>query len=269
MKSLFKKLLPPIFFDFWHYTKVWAIKPKWHTIKSGPLKDLNIFVNDGNKYYARMRTGTYDSFIYKSIGEMNLAGKTVLDVGCHIGYHSFGFSQLVKKKGIVYAVDPNPYNLERLEMIVHKNSSLNNIKICNLGISDRIGESVFNFSRNVDDMTSSGGFIEGTLTPLADKVYLNAGFVKEKIDVTTLDQFVHENEIDHLSIIKIDVEGHEANVLRGGIDTLKNKSPIVLIEIHTIKAMYDSDNIMKRLGYHSDVINQDEDGRLFLKYYKD
>ncbi|MEX1013964.1 MAG: FkbM family methyltransferase, partial [Candidatus Paceibacterota bacterium] len=85
---------------------------------------------------------------------------------------------------------------------------------------------------------------------------------------TTLDHFVYNNQIDNLSIIKIDVEGHEANVLKGGIKTFKNTSPIVLIEIHTIKAMYDSDNFMKNLGYHSDVIHQEKDGRLFLKYYK-
>lgn len=271
MKNFFRKLLPPFIFDIWSFAKrnvFKSSKPQWYTVKSGLIKGLEIYVNGGNEYFAQMRNGTYDSYIYQSIHGLDLSGKTVLDIGCHIGYHSLGFSQLVGEKGKVYAIDPNPLNLKRLKKIVDKNSFMNHIEVFNLGLSDTIGEFDFNFSVNVDDMTSSGGFIDGTFTPLTEKAYLDAGFIKKKVKVTTLDHFVYNNQIDNLSIIKIDVEGHEANVLKGGIETFKRKSPIVLIEIHTIKAMYDSDNFMKDMGYHSDVIQQEKDGRLFLKYYK-
>lgn len=271
MRKLFKKLLPPFFFDIWHFVKRIVFrysKPRWFIVKSGPLKNFELFANDRNEYFAQMRNGTYDGYIYKSINDIDLNGKTVLDIGCHIGYHSFCFSQLVGEKGKVFAIDPNPFNLDRLKIIGKKNSLMNNIEICDVGISETIGEIDFNFSSNVDDMTSSGGYIDGTITPLADSIYLDAGFVKKKVKVTTLDQFVYKYEIEDLSIIKIDVEGHEANVLKGGVETFKKKSPVVLIEIHTVKAMYDSDQIMKDSGYDSDLIHHEEDGRVFLKYYK-
>ena len=270
MKKLIKNILPPIFLGCWIFLQKKVFKnskPDWNIVSAGPLKGLDIFVNRRIEYFAQMIKGTYDYYIYESIQNINLVGKTVLDIGSHIGHHSLGFSQLVGKKGKIYAFDPNPYNLERLEIIVKKNS-INNIKICNLGISDTTGKSDFNFSSNVDDMTSSGGFVGGTQTPLSDSIYINAGFKKKKISLTTLDEFVNENELDNLSIIKIDVEGHEANVLNGGIEVLKKTSPIILVEIHTIKAMYDVDRIMKDIGYSSHIIYQEEDGRLFLKYHK-
>src|SRR5207245_922744 len=50
---------------------------------------------------------------------------------------------------------------------------------------------------------------------------------------TRLDWFVAERNLDRVDFIKIDVEGHELEVLRGAIWVLKKFKPRVMIEVHT------------------------------------
>jgi len=269
MKKIFKRIIPPIFIDLYKYLrfKIKDVdKPKWHEVKKGPVKGKEILVNIQNGYYSQMVEGVYDNYLYNGVKENVFKGKAAIDIGCHIGYHSLGFSDMVGS-GEVYAIDPNPFNLERLKKIKKKNL-IRNIQILNIGISDKPGNLKFNFSKNVDDMTSSGGYIEGTQTPLDKMVYKKAGFEEKLIRVKTIDGLVSENSIKNLGLIKIDVEGHEVNVLKGAAKTLKQQLPVILIEIHTIQAMYKIGKIFQSLGYKSDILHTEDDGRLFLKYYK-
>lgn len=56
---------------------------------------------------------------------------------------------------------------------------------------------------------------------------MNKSFlVKEKIEVRTLDSY----NLTNITMIKIDVENFELNVLKGGIETIKRNKPIIFIE---------------------------------------
>jgi hypothetical protein len=55
----------------------------------------------------------------------------------------------------------------------------------------------------------------------------------EYVNVSTLDKFVDENEIKKINYLKIDVEGYELNVLKGGINTLNKILPeIIQLELN-------------------------------------
>ena len=51
------------------------------------------------------------------------------------------------------------------------------------------------------------------------------------IHVTTLDHYVKRKNINRIDLIKIDVEGYELNVLRGGIKSIEKFKPILFIEL--------------------------------------
>jgi len=51
----------------------------------------------------------------------------------------------------------------------------------------------------------------------------------EKIEVTTIDEFVAENELDRIDFIKADIEGFERNMLMGAKETLRRFSPKLAI----------------------------------------
>jgi hypothetical protein len=79
-----------------------------------------------------------------------------------------------------------------------------------------------------------------------------------KVDCRRLDDIYKGGRV---SIIKIDVEGHELQVLEGARDTIKRDLPTILIEIHE----YDESKVpslLKELGYIRDPIERPE--KMFL-----
>ena len=78
-------------------------------------------------------------------------------------------------------------------------------------------------------------------------------FKKVPVKMKKLDDIEINNQI---GFIKIDVEGHEKNVLKGGLKTIKNNKPILLIEIeekHTKEPIEDTINFMKTYNYNAYV----------------
>src|SRR6185295_2231176 len=57
------------------------------------------------------------------------------------------------------------------------------------------------------------------------------GFESEKIELVRLDDEVRRMNVKRINLIKIDVEGYELNVVRGGLDTIRKFKPILFIEL--------------------------------------
>jgi hypothetical protein len=54
------------------------------------------------------------------------------------------------------------------------------------------------------------------------------------------------------SFIKLDVEGHEINVLRGAVDIITKYKPAIMVEIHDMETS-DVDPYLKTLGYQDPI----------------
>ena len=54
---------------------------------------------------------------------------------------------------------------------------------------------------------------------------------KEKIEITTIDDYVEKNNIE-VGLIKSDIEGAELSLLRGAINTIKQQKPVLVISIY-------------------------------------
>ena len=132
---------------------------------------------------------------------------TCIDIGANIGNHSLYFSNLFKK---VISFEPNP----RVYKLLALNAELvSNIECHEVALSDKNG--VANISFNSTNM--GGGSLSG-----------GRGGSTEVI-TSRLDDFEIEGNI---SVIKIDVEGHELNVLRGASETIQKNLPLILFEQH-------------------------------------
>jgi hypothetical protein len=73
-------------------------------------------------------------------------------------------------------------------------------------------------------------------------------FAVQKIRLETLDS----QGLRNIGFIKIDVEGHEENVIRGGIETLKQNKPVLVVEIekrHAGKPAGATIGLIEKLGY--------------------
>ena len=164
---------------------------------------------------------------------------TFYDVGANHGRYAWLISE-ANPDAAVIAFEPDPDNIELLHMTV-SNSDLKNVRIEGVALSDKAGQVSF----HKDSHTSATGMISNGEIPWVEK-YL--GHATSTIDVRreTLDSFVTEETKPHL--IKIDVEGHENEVLRGGGNCLKNNNPLLILESFPPKQEQAID-FLKNLGY--------------------
>lgn len=142
---------------------------------------------------------------------------TIIDVGVNIGETLLNFAQL-NNAGACVGFEPVP---ELFEM-ARKNISLNgfqNIVLNNLALSDCNGELYF----NRPNANNSGGIFLSSANQVE-----SAGVVR----AVSLDDYLAERRINDISLIKIDVEGFEMNVLRGAMLTLQRYRPTLFVEIN-------------------------------------
>ncbi|MGN6343308.1 MAG: FkbM family methyltransferase [Candidatus Nitrosocosmicus sp.] len=171
-------------------------------------------------------------------------GDIFVDIGSNVGLFSLVASKIVGTKGLVYSFEPTPQTFTRLE----KNIALNglfNIKAKNIGLSDEKGK--------LDLQISENGFEAwNTFAQKENKRFQ----YKTSVEVSTLDDELTGIDKSRISFIKIDVEGWEKFVLKGGKSFFQNYSPIVMVEFtetntfdagYFVQEIYD---IMVGFGYN-------------------
>ena len=134
-------------------------------------------------------------------------GTTVLDVGAHIGSLTVPFARLVGPEGRVFAFEPQKKIFREL---VH-----------NLELNDLTNAIPLRFA-----LGSRPGIIEMNPIDTYDgRVSIGKG--GDRAEKRTVDSFGFAD----VSVIKIDVEGHEAQVLKGARRTIDAFHPAILVEI--------------------------------------
>ncbi len=241
--------------------------PAWHTIQGGILKGRELFLDPKDGLWQKeMLEGKYDSYIFDYLRPLNLEGKTIFDIGSHIGYHAMHFASLVGDKGCVCAFEPNRFNRERMDIILKRSPELaRRIRIFDVAISDGDGEEEFHFARDVDKGTSSGSFIDKahTFYPKS-KEYLES-FETITTKTVSLDRLSPLLDRDVIpDVIKIDVEGAESSVLQGAIGMLKKQRPLIVMEVHSIYNMFRTSEILRSTHYKMVLLKEEIDGRCFI-----
>jgi FkbM family methyltransferase len=136
-----------------------------------------------------------------------------VDVGAHGGHYAYRLSQLARS---VVAFEINPELLVDLEAY-----NPGNLRIVPVGLSSIKAELPL-FIPIRDDRPLTGW---ASLNPAN---LPGASSYQTKLSrVTTLDSF----DLDHVTFVKIDVEGHELEVLRGAETTLAKWRPMLLVEV--------------------------------------
>jgi len=162
------------------------------------------------------------------------------DVGANVGLYSWEVRKVCPLRKIL-AFEPDPKNFKLLE-ITQKEANLQNLKICNTALSDQVG----NVSFLQDTLTSATGCVEGKEKPWIE-LYLNSPANEIRVKTNTLDS-VSDDKTP--SLIKIDVEGHELEVLQGGRNTLSEAKPLLIIESFPPKQLTVL-SLLQELGYNS------------------
>lgn len=240
--------------------------PAWHTIKKGKGRGIKLFIDTSTGQIGLdMASGKYDDYFFDLLAQLKPEGKTILDIGAHIGFDTLIFAKQVGKKGKVIAFEPNLFNRKRLELNCAQNPELKKrIEIQDVAVSNTIGTADFLMTDTVDGWTSSGSFLDTAHTHMEHKVYeRELGFQRIRVPVLTLDAFVQDQHLVP-DILKIDVEGAEYLVLQGAKKVLLKHKPIVFMELHSIFSALLVGGILAQLHYEHNLLNEDKDGRCFI-----
>lgn len=146
----------------------------------------------------------------------------IVDVGAHAGQHTKLFARMVPQ-GHVYSFEPGVYARSILN-IVFRVRRFANVTLLPLGLSDAISTETLHVPLK---RHGTMGFGLSHLGPQMD----GRKTVSEDIQLTTLDQFVKENNLSRLDFIKVDIEGWEAHFLRGAIESIKRLRPAIIMEV--------------------------------------
>jgi len=140
---------------------------------------------------------------------------TILDVGSNKG-QSIDFFSKIYKDVVIYAFEPNPILYEKIK---YKYRSKKNIFIYNLGVSDKNGQ--LELCETITDETSTFeklNYESKYLQMKADVLGISKeDIIKNKylVDVIRLSDFIKNEKINKIHILKIDTEGHELKCLKG------------------------------------------------------
>jgi FkbM family methyltransferase len=147
-------------------------------------------------------------------------GMTLLDIGAHFGLFSFAALHYGGPTARAIAVDPSPIAARFLHLQAKLNDTARRLQVIQASVSDRAGW---------QSMVAVGVLASGYY------VFPNEGYPASELSRTkalTLDDIVDEFAVTPTHI-KIDVEGNEAAVLRGGQKVFSQiPSPIVFLEAH-------------------------------------
>ncbi len=158
-----------------------------------------------------------------------------IDVGSNHGHYTMIASGICDSKSI--SIEPVKETFDRLKMNIELNK-LSNVRLCNVGISDSDGELFFTNDK-------------GTMNMVINQT---SGRNIEKVKVTTLDNLL-EIDDNNASVLKIDVEGYEKQVLLGSKEILKNPHlNVIIVELNESNLEYDYNedetiSILKENGF--------------------
>jgi FkbM family methyltransferase len=156
--------------------------------------------------------GSYEAEKQRKIIEFIRPGMVCWDVGANVGFYTLLFAELVSGGGRVFAFEPFRPNVELLRRHVEMNR-YQNVRIfpCALGGFD--GEAKFDPGSGA----SMGHIATGGLL---------------KVPCSRADTLLTAGEVEAPDVIKIDVEGAEAELLCGARELLRIRRPIIFLATH-------------------------------------
>jgi FkbM family methyltransferase len=179
-------------------------------------------------------------------------GDTVLDIGASQGEYTLRAAKMVGKEGKVIAIEPLSKMFKQLETNINLNTELKKrVTLINTGLAEKEGKMPI---YGTSEKAKERGIHEGMPTIYPTE---NRNQLIEEITLKRLDDILEKEKISKVDFIKIDVEGAELSILKGGEETLKKSKPTLLIESnqetfaaagYTQKIFFD---YLKSLGYNT------------------
>jgi FkbM family methyltransferase len=185
------------------------------TISQGIGAGVKFNGGSGNPDFA---LGKYELPLQETLASYLKPGGVFYDIGANIGFFSIIGAKLVGNTGKVYAFEPAPDNAAK----IRHNARLNNfsqITVIEKAVSGSMGEGQLLLTENIGGHTLAS----------ADRPLDVRGSMA--VDLVSIDELIARGELTPPTLVKIDVEGAELDVLQGMKQTLAQYQTLVVYEI--------------------------------------
>ncbi len=160
--------------------------------------------------------GDYEPDIVAFARAVLRPGDTAVDVGANVGVHSLRFAALVGEHGRVHAFEPNDELVKVLRGSVRHNGWEDRVMVHDIALGEASGTGTLYVNDSV-----------GLLSSITQADWL-AESAEQTIQISRLDD-VEAVWASPIRLLKVDVEGGELAVLRGGSSLIKTSPPRYLI----------------------------------------
>ncbi|RJR44265.1 MAG: FkbM family methyltransferase [Deltaproteobacteria bacterium] len=155
-------------------------------------------------------------------------GDRALDIGANIGAYTLIMSRNVGDRGMIYAFEPGWHNFYQLNRNIILNKCESNTMALNIALTSDKKINVFNyrdfiFGSSLHTLGKAVDFVGNEFKPYACQQILSY----------TVDAFIEEFNLRPINHIKLDVDGIEAEVIKGAQRTLKTPPCIsMMVELN-------------------------------------
>jgi FkbM family methyltransferase len=178
------------------------------------------------RYWYRFFSGRLEKEL-KIVTRLVAPGHVSIDIGAHYGVYTYVLSKLSRQ---VEAFEPVPQCALTIAAF-----GAANVRVHQVALSARTGAKDLFIPRE-------GPILHSALASFTAPV---GPFETVPVSVRRLDDY----GFDDVSLIKIDVEGHELDVLRGAKNTIAKSNPILLVEIEQRHLSIPLDSVFDELGH--------------------
>jgi len=168
-----------------------------------------------------MYYGLYDRAEMRFLLAWLRAGDTFLDVGANVAPYSLLATRVPGVRAVAF--EPGTLARERAEANIALNRVGGAVTLVPRAVSERDGA-----ARLSADRWATNALVDGTYAGEA-----------EEVETVSLDSYVTAAGVEQVSLVKVDVEGHEPAVLAGAGALLARDRPALILELNDIDALRD------------------------------
>lgn len=185
-----------------------------YVLRKGVLKKVR------HRLTTTVRHGTRD--VFTDAGNLLPDARTVLDVGANIGYVAHDFTKRWPNASVI-CFEPTPETFERLRANV---GDLDRVTCVQAAVTDRDGTATF----HVDNKAFGGG--ANSLLDHAAEFTLTAprhDYRTIEVPAVRLDSYCHQEGIDHVDVLKLDIEGAEPLAIQGASELFSHSAVDIIV----------------------------------------
>ena len=214
-----------------------------------PGYTLAISASDSSIAYNLLTLGCYESYESSLFLDAVAGRHDVIDIGAHVGYYTLMAANAIRHTGTVWAFEPHPANFALLRDNIESND-LSNVFATNAAASDSPGRA----SLFVAQDGNTGGHSLAAKPGRSKSIEVRLVRVDDVVPPGT-----------RISVVKIDAEGSEVEVLRGMRRVLTENRPLLFAEFFPAamaRAGHDPQEFLAQLesyGYDLAVIDRDQE----------